>query len=125
MADLEALKAKYSSVLGVGENVGLNVAHLHIDSDKLYLEGTVPSEHAKNEIWDAVKSVDAAYGDINPNLTVGATKYNVQSGDTLSKIAKHAYGDAGKYHSIFNANTDILDNPDNIQIGQELTLPAL
>ena len=124
MADLEALKAKYNSALEAGSDAGLNIAHLHIDSDKLYLEGTVPSEHAKNAIWDAVKAVDSDYGDINPNITVGATKYNVQSGDTLSKIAKHAYGDAGHYHAIFNANTDILDDADSIQVGQELTLPA-
>ncbi|NOS85704.1 MAG: LysM peptidoglycan-binding domain-containing protein [Ignavibacteria bacterium] len=49
--------------------------------------------------------------------------YVVQSGDTLSKIAKQYYGDAGKYMDIFNANTDKLSDPDKIQVGQELIIP--
>lgn len=47
----------------------------------------------------------------------------VQSGDTLSKIAKQYYGDASRYMDIFNANTDKLSNPDKIQVGQELVIP--
>jgi len=49
--------------------------------------------------------------------------YTVQSGDSLSKIAKHAYGDASKWHAIFDANRDKIKNPDLIQPGQVLTLP--
>ncbi len=49
--------------------------------------------------------------------------YTVQSGDSLSKIAKHAYGDANKWHAIFDANRDKTKNPDLIHLGQVLTLP--
>jgi nucleoid-associated protein YgaU len=49
--------------------------------------------------------------------------YTVQSGDSLSKIAKHVYGDASKWHAIFDANRDKIKNPDLIQPGQVLTLP--
>ena len=49
--------------------------------------------------------------------------YTVQSGDNLSKIAKHVYGDANKWHAIFDANRDKIKNPDLIQPGQVLTLP--
>ena len=49
--------------------------------------------------------------------------YTVQSGDSLSKIAKHVYGDANKWHAIFDANRDKIKNPDLIQPGQILTLP--
>ena len=59
--------------------------------------------------------------------TGGATResrtYVVQSGDTLSKIAKQYYGDANRYMDIFNANKDKLSNPDKIQPGQELVIP--
>ncbi len=37
-------------------------------------------------------------------------KYSVQTGDSLSEIAKHVFGDADRYHAIFNSNTDVLDN---------------
>lgn len=49
--------------------------------------------------------------------------YTVQSGDTLSKIAKEQLGDASKYMAIFEANRDQLSDPDKIQVGQELIIP--
>ena len=49
--------------------------------------------------------------------------YTVQSGDSLSKIAKRVYGDANKWHTIFDANRDKITNPDLIHPGQVLTLP--
>lgn len=124
MADLETLKSKYRSVIDTAAEVGMDVQNLHIQEEKLYLRGLVASETAKNAIWDEVKRINPAYDDIWPDINIGAGKYTVQSGDSLSKIAKRVYGDANAYHQIFNANTDKLDDPDKIQVGQELTLPA-
>jgi nucleoid-associated protein YgaU len=53
-----------------------------------------------------------------------ATMYTVQSGDTLSKIAKAHYGNAGKYMAIFEANQPMLKNPDRIYPGQVLRIPT-
>lgn len=50
--------------------------------------------------------------------------YTVKSGDSLSKIAKHFYGDGNKWHQIYEANRDKIKNPDLIHPGQELTIPA-
>jgi nucleoid-associated protein YgaU len=50
--------------------------------------------------------------------------YTVASGDSLSRIAKHVFGDANRWHEIFEANRDQLDNPDLIQPGQVLKIPA-
>lgn len=51
--------------------------------------------------------------------------YTVQSGDSLWKIAEAHYGNGSKYQAIFEANRDILDNPDLIKPGQVLKLPTL
>ena len=51
--------------------------------------------------------------------------YVVQSGDTLWNIAKEMYGNGSKYTEIFEANRDILDNPDQIFPGQKLKIPHL
>ncbi|TZF90636.1 LysM peptidoglycan-binding domain-containing protein [Cognatilysobacter lacus] len=50
--------------------------------------------------------------------------YTVQKGDTLSHIAKHFYGNASRWHAIYDANRDQLDDPDLIRPGQVLLVPA-
>jgi len=49
--------------------------------------------------------------------------YVVQSGDSLSKIAQKYYGDAALYTKIFEANRDVLKDPNKIQPGQKLRIP--
>jgi len=51
--------------------------------------------------------------------------YTVKSGDTLWKIAESMYGSGGKYMKIFEANTDLLENPDKIRPGQKLVIPDI
>ena len=45
------------------------------------------------------------------------------SGDSLSKIAKREYGNAKDWKRIFEANKDILKDPDKIYPGQKLKIP--
>jgi nucleoid-associated protein YgaU len=47
----------------------------------------------------------------------------VVSGDTLSKIAQKYYGDASLYAKIFQANRDVLSDPNKISPGQKLRIP--
>lgn len=56
-------------------------------------------------------------------ITCGG-RYAVAPGDTLRDIAIRAYGD-GNYQFIFNANTDILRNPNLLLVGQQLRIPCL
>ena len=53
----------------------------------------------------------------------GGQQYTVKSGDTLSKIAKQFYGDAGAWKRIFDVNREQISNPDKIQVGQKLYIP--
>ena len=55
---------------------------------------------------------------------VGEQQYTVQSGDNLSKIAKNLLGDGNAWKKIFDANRDVLDDPDKIRPGQTLKIPA-
>jgi nucleoid-associated protein YgaU len=50
--------------------------------------------------------------------------YEVKSGDSLSKIAKNYYGNGNEWKRIFEANTDILKDPNKIFPGQKLKIPA-
>jgi len=49
--------------------------------------------------------------------------HEVQSGDTLSAIAKQHYGDANAYQKIFAANQPMLKDADDIYPGQVLIIP--
>ena len=53
----------------------------------------------------------------------GEQTYTVQSGDTLSAIAKKFYGNANAYMKIFEANKPMLSHPDKIYPGQLLRIP--
>ncbi len=141
MDQLEELKSKYNSVLELIKQKGVHLTHLHVQQNKLFIQGTAPSETIKNDIWNQIKAVDSSYSDLTCDLTIdsslpqpqaapapaassGSRTYTVQPGDTLSKISKDFYGDANKYQHIFEANRDKLENPDKIRVGQELVIPA-
>ena len=49
--------------------------------------------------------------------------HEVKKGETLSKIAEKYYGDPSLYTKIFDANKDVLKNPDLIKVGQKLRIP--
>jgi nucleoid-associated protein YgaU len=56
--------------------------------------------------------------------TWDATQWHeVKKGETLSKIAEQYYGDPSLYPKIFEANRDILNNPNLIKVGQKLRIP--
>ena len=57
--------------------------------------------------------------------STAAKIYTVVAGDSLSKIAKREYGNASEWKRIFEANQDVLENPDKIYPGQKLKIPPL
>ena len=61
--------------------------------------------------------------DAQAPATAAPRTYVVVSGDSLSKIAKREYGSADKWHQIYEANRDIIKDPDLIYPGQTLHLP--
>ena len=90
--------------------------------------GIAPDQASKEKIVLCCGNV-AAVAKVNDMLTVAdggsaeSTYREVKSGDTLSKIAKEAYGDANAYMKIFEANKPMLSNPDKIYPGQKLRIP--
>ena len=93
------------------------------------VSGIAPDQQTKEKIVLCCGNV-ANVAKVNDLLTVAAgnepesTYRAVKSGDTLSKIAKEAYGDANAYMKIFEANKPMLTHPDKIYPGQMLRIPA-
>jgi len=64
------------------------------------------------------------FSNVQSGASSTATKiYEVRSGDSLSKIAKAEYGNANDWPRIFEANKDILKDPNKIYPGQKLKIP--
>jgi nucleoid-associated protein YgaU len=123
-----SIQAKYQSVLALGQELGAVNGSVTEENGVLTVTGTVETEYDKNQLWDQIKEVGGATpSDIIADIKVATTdyyaKYTVASGDTLGKIAKKFYDAPKLYTAIFEANTDILDHPDKIEVGQILTIP--
>jgi len=123
-----SVKDKYQSVLSLGEKLGTKDGKVVVEDGVLKIKGTVKTQYEKDILWDEIKKVGGEKpSDLLANIIVDDTsvyhRHEVKSGESLSKIAKHYYGDPMKYKAIFEANTNILDNPDMIHPGQILVIP--
>jgi nucleoid-associated protein YgaU len=135
--DLEQMKQKYETVLITIQQEQVRLSHIHIQDNKLFIQGVAPSEPAKNKVWNQIKVVNPNWAQelvaditVDPNAKTAAAPsasaertYTVQAGDSLSKISKQFYGAANDYMKIFEANKDVLSDPNKIYPGQKLKIP--
>jgi nucleoid-associated protein YgaU len=115
------------------QRAGVTIYGLQVSGNTV--SGTAASEEERSQAYSAIASVDNS---LSLNLSVdqtfqaqqasaaatGSRSYTVQSGDSLSKIAKEMYGDASQWKKIHEANRDAIPNPDLIRPGQQLTIPG-
>jgi nucleoid-associated protein YgaU len=125
-----SLQNKYRAVLDLGEQFGVQDGYVKEEDGVLKIGGTTQTQYEKNQMWDKIKEIGGDVpADLKADIKVAVTdyfhKHTVKSGDSLSKIAKHYYGEANKFMAIFNANKNILKDPNLIHPGQELVIPNL
>ena len=111
---------------------GLNADGLAVQYDgatqTVTVSGVAPDQATKEKIVLCCGNVSSV-AKVDDLLTVASSPEpessyrEVKSGDTLSRIAKEAYGDANAYMKIFEANKPMLSNPDKIYPGQMLRIP--
>ncbi|MCB0581609.1 MAG: LysM peptidoglycan-binding domain-containing protein [Phaeodactylibacter sp.] len=123
-----SLQNKYREVLTLGEKFGVKDGYVKEEDGVLKIGGTAKTQYEKNLMWDKIKEIGGEKpADLKADIRVEDKEnfhvHTVKGGDTLSKIAKTYYGQAGQYMDIFNANRDQLDNPDLIKPGQVLKIP--
>ncbi len=135
-----AAEARAEAIRGEIKRLGLpGDITVDVEGSKVKIGGKVPDEATRRKLvmiagnTKHIDSVDdsaiqpaqqtAQAGQPAQPAPVQMKTYTVESGDTLSKIAKNTLGDANAYMKIFNLNTPMLKDPDDIYPGQVLILP--
>jgi nucleoid-associated protein YgaU len=137
----QQVKQKYQAAMTLMQQLGVRLQNVNMEGDKLLVRGEAPSEDVKNKIWNQIKLIDPTYSDLICDLSVAQQQpqamgagasvaggqsqrhYTVTPGDTLSKISRQFYGDANQYMRIFEANRNILNDPNKVDVGQDLVIP--
>lgn len=133
-----ARKQKEALLKSIVTNLGFKVEGLDVElnDDTATVYGTTDSVATKERVVLAIGNVEGI-ATVDDRLVVTAPEeaetttqaesqfYEVQKGDSLSKIAKRFYGNAMKYPVIFEANKPMLSSPDKIYPGQMLRIPTI
>lgn len=144
MGILNFLKDVGASILGIKgdeakdiknmleRELGSRIKNLQVEfqNGQVRLFGTCDSQATKEKailLAGNIKGVEKVNGDslTSPSAQELTEYYTIQTGDTLSKIAKHFYGDAGKYPVIFEANKEVIKDPNLIYPGQMIRIPKV
>jgi len=129
-AKLETMK-RNKALQNLIAELGLQVENLKIEvtGSTAVVSGLVDDQAEREKVVLAVGNV-IGIARVDDRLEAKkkapeAQMHTVVAGDTLSKIAKKYYGNAGKYPVIFEANQPMLKDPDKIYPGQVLRIPPL
>jgi len=109
-------------------NPGVNNLTVSLDDEICTLGGSCDSAEAKEKtvlMAGNMKGVGSVNGDaLNAPAPVAEPEYYViKSGDTLWKIAEKFLGNGSKYPEIFEANREVIEDPDKIFVGQKIRIP--
>lgn len=123
-----ALQSKYDQLIRTARSSNIQNLQVREQDNVLYIDGVAPSEAVKKQLWDVYNTIDPNYrsADVVMNIQVDPSnsqqqEYEVVSGDNLTKIGKR-FG--VEWKEIYAANKDIIKDPDLIQPGWKLKIPA-
>ena len=114
------------------DNPGIEGLEIAVEGDTAIIKGEAESSGAMEKAVLmagnalGISSVEAGELTVPESEAVaGETQYyEIQSGDSLWKIAKQFYGSGTKHEAIFEANREVIQDPNLIFPGQKIRIPA-
>ncbi len=114
--ECNSVEAVEKSVLMVGNVEG--VKDVSINKLTLSADAQAAAQAAAKKVIEESKAQAQAAVEM-----AAVEYYTIESGDSLSKIAKRFYGDPMKYKELFEANREVIEDPDKIFPGQKIRIP--
>lgn len=105
-----------------GDSVVTRAEAARLRNENLGLRKEIEDRALKTKTGDKAQTPDKPKKAIAVK-TVGNRSYTVKSGDTLASISRKFYKTSARWKQILSANKDKIDNPENLKIGQTLTIP--
>ncbi len=112
----------------INESLGAHVNDLTVafEDGTVTVAGTVDSQATKEKAILLAGNVEGVEQVIdNLSIEVKPIFYTIQKGDSLSKVAQAQYGDPMKWKALFEANREVIKDPDLIYPGQQIRIPQL
>lgn len=111
-------------------NPGISGMDVQFDNGVVTLSGKAASAEALEKAVLMAGNVRGVSKIVAADLKAPATHtkveyYVVEKGDSLSAIAQKYYGKANDYPKIFEANREVIKDPDLIYVGQKIRIPLV
>lgn len=110
------------------DNPGVNNLKVNVDNGVVSLSGEAENAEALEKAVLMAGNVNGISEVQYDNVTAPAAiekveYYEIVSGDTLSGVAQKFYGKGSAYMRIFEANREVIKDPDKIYVGQKIRIP--
>jgi len=110
------------------DNPGVDNLKVEVKDGVVSLSGEAKSAEAREKAVLMAGNVEGV-SEVNfeglsaPASEVKVEYYEIVAGDTLWSIAEKFYGNGNLYMKIFEANKEVIKDPDKIYVGQKIRIP--